>query len=148
MVGDALESIRALLDAGADPTLQTAKQVGDTQYAYAEPRFPHDLLADETGAPATDETCRAMRSERKLSRCGKCKWVFYCNATCQRRAWPAHKKACGKAVESLCEAVRQFQGPVEVHHHAAMAQQNGADDAARDDGANLCVQHVLQGGPL
>ena len=31
---------------------------------------------------------------------------------------------------------------------AAMAQQNGADDAARDDGANMCVQHVLQGGPL
>ena len=27
--------------------------------------------------------------------------------------------------------MRQFQGPVEVHHHAAMAQQNGADDAAR-----------------
>lgn len=225
--GDALESVRALLDGGADPTLQTAKQAQATEHRYAERRFPYDLLVDSNGAPATNETCRAMRSllleaiatrggppsaeaqaaaaarqraahratvaeadrlggdsatragyssdlqtqapamkhivagedaaqeklkavaklsgknrvcdycgrgsQRKLSRCGKCKWVFYCNASCQRRAWPAHKKACGKAVERLCEAVRDLHGPVEVHQSAQRAQQNEADDARAEE---------------
>lgn len=29
-----------------------------------------------------------------LKRCGRCKAVWYCSQSCQKQAWPEHKKAC------------------------------------------------------
>jgi hypothetical protein len=36
-------------------------------------------------------------SGSKHARCGKCKKVHYCSATCQKAHWPEHKLLCRRA---------------------------------------------------
>ena len=221
--GDVIESVRVMLEAGADPTLQTSRQAMMTDRIYKERFFPHELLADKNGAPATDETsetirgmlldaiaergglpsqraqdlaaarqraahreavtnaaqqggdpiqrsgCTAMfvtpssqmqrkalklgeaeararmkksgrarvcdfcnkRSETKLRACGKCKFVFYCDAACQRKAWPTHKQECGSALDRLCLALERNASTIDTQHAAIQMQANEADDARR-----------------
>ena len=221
--GDVIECVRVMLEAGADPTLQTSRQAMMTDRIYKERFFPHELLADKNGAPATDETaetirgmlldaiaergglpsqraqdlaaarqraahreavtnaaqnggdpiqrggCNAMmshpssrmqvhalkldeaeararmkksgrarvcdfcnkRSETKLRACGKCKFVFYCDAACQRKAWPTHKKECGSALDRLCLALERNASRIDTQHAAIQMQANEADDARR-----------------
>ena len=219
-----IECVRVMLEAGADPTLQTSRQAMMTDRIYKERFFPHELLADENGAPATDDRsetirgmlldaiaergglpsqraqdlaaarqraahrqavtdaaqrggdpiqragCNAMmshpssrmqvhalkldeaeararmkksgrarvcdfcnkRSETKLRACGKCKFVFYCDAACQRKAWPTHKKECGSALDRLCVALERNGRPpksqcaqctrVQEHHPKGLVQ--------------------------
>ena len=221
--GDVIECVRVMLEAGADPTLQTSRQAMMTDRIYKERFFPHELLADANGAPATDEqsdTIRGMlldaiaergglpsqraqdlaaarqraahrdavvdaaqrggdplqragvtsmildpssqmqrqalkldeatararlkksgrarvcdwcnkRSETKLQACGKCKFVFYCDAACQRKAWPTHKKECGNALDRLCLALERNASTIDTQHAAIQMQANEADDARR-----------------
>ena len=221
--GDVIESVRVMLEAGADPTLQTSRQAMMTDRIYKERFFPHELLADANGAPATDEqseTIRGMlldaiaergglpsqraqdlaaarqraahrdavvsaaqnggdplqragvtsmildpssqmqrqavklgeaeararmkksgrarvcdycnkRSETKLRACGKCKFVFYCDAACQRKAWPTHKQECGSALDRLCLALERNASTIDTRHAAEQVLANEADDARR-----------------
>mmetsp|Transcript_8128 Transcript_8128/g.24084 ORF Transcript_8128/g.24084 Transcript_8128/m.24084 type:complete len:440 (-) Transcript_8128:60-1379(-) len=221
--GDVIECVRVMLEAGADPTLQTSRQAMMTDRIYKERFFPHELLADANGAPATDDRsetirgmlldaiaergglpsqraqdlaaarqraahreavtdaaqqggdpiqragCNAMmshpssrmqvqalkldeaeararmkksgrarvcdfcnkRSETKLRACGKCKFVFYCDAACQRKAWPTHKKECGSALDRLCLALERNASRIDTQHAAIQMQANEADDARR-----------------
>ena len=226
--GDVIASVRVMLEAGADPTLQTSRQAKMTDRIYKERFFPHELLADDNGAPCTDEqseTIRSMlldaiaergglpsqraqdlaaarqraahrdavvsaaqnggdpleragitsgmifnasqqmtrqvlkdgeaaarahiketskksgrarvcdfcnkRSETKLRACGRCKFVFYCDAACQRKAWPTHKKECGSALDRLCLALERNASRIDTQHAAIQMQANEADDARR-----------------
>ena len=218
-----IESVRVMLEAGADPTLQTSRQAMMTDRIYKERFFPHELLADKNGAPATDDTaetirgmlldaiaergglpsqraqdlaaarqraahreavtdaaqsggdpiqrsgCTAMfvtpssqmqrqalkldeatararlkksgrarvcdfcskRSETKLRACGKCKFVFYCGADCQRKAWPTHKQDCGSALDRLCVALERNASTIDTQHAAEQVRANEIDDARR-----------------
>jgi hypothetical protein len=221
--GDVIESVRVMLEAGADPTLQTSRQAMMTDRIYKERFFPHELLADENGAPCKkeqSETIRTMlldaiaergglpsqraqdlaaarqraahrdavvdaaqrggdplqragvtsmildpssqmqrqalkldeatararlkksgrarvcdfcskRSETKLRACGKCKFAFYCDAACQRKAWPTHKQECGSALDRLCLALERNASTIDTQHAAMQMQANEADDARR-----------------
>ena len=226
--GDVVASVRVMLEAGADPTLQTSRQAKMTDRIYKERFFPHELLADANGAPATDdksETIRGMlldaiaergglpsqraqdlaaarqraahreavteaaqlggdpleragitsgmifnasqqmtrqvlkdgeaaaaahikenvkksgrarvcdfcskRSETKLRACGKCKFVFYCDAACQRKAWPTHKQECGSAMDRLCLALERNASTIDTRHAAEQVLANEIDDAQR-----------------
>ena len=71
------------------------------------------------------------RSETKLRACGKCKFVFYCGADCQRKAWPTHKKECGSALDRLCLALERNASRIDTQHAAMQMQANEADDARR-----------------
>ena len=225
--GSVVESVRVMLAAGADPTLQTARQGNTKLRIYSERFFAHEFLADEAGEPLTETNCETIRSmlldaiaargglpsaraqeaaamqqraahreavtaaaenggdpllragctslmlnasqqmttaawkkgeagvqedlkqqakqagrnricdwcnkrsETKLQACGKCKFVFYCDAACQRRAWPTHKQDCGKALERLCLALERNASRIDTQHAAIQMQANEADDARR-----------------
>ena len=58
----------------------------------------------------------SKRSETKLRACGKCKFVFYRDAACQRKAWPAHKRECGERARPLVPRARAQR--VEDRHAA------------------------------
>ena len=38
--------------------------------------------------------------ERRLLRCGRCKWARYCSSACQKRDWAAHTHECAVVVDS------------------------------------------------
>lgn len=40
--------------------------------------------------------CKRLENGRALLRCSVCKITCYCNAVCQKKDWPAHKKICKK----------------------------------------------------
>ena len=44
---------------------------------------------------AVPKTCNHCHtSPEKLLKCGKCKTVYYCNASCQKNDWESHKPLC------------------------------------------------------
>lgn len=44
----------------------------------------------------------------KKKRCSKCKSVYFCNSTCQRKAWRIHKVHCGRDLFVLCASCGQY----------------------------------------
>ncbi|CAJ1398140.1 unnamed protein product [Effrenium voratum] len=50
-------------------------------------------------AELSSRRCELCDRVGALLQCGSCKQVAYCNFTCQKEAWKAHKKVCGKAAE-------------------------------------------------
>jgi hypothetical protein len=43
-------------------------------------------------------TCdQCQTTAAKMMRCGSCQTVFYCNQSCQYRAWPTHRSVCIQA---------------------------------------------------
>ncbi len=44
--------------------------------------------------------CTCLTPGHSLLRCGQCRSVFYCNATCQKAHWKEHKKTCFPAAKS------------------------------------------------
>uniref|UniRef100_A0A5K3F7Z9 MYND-type domain-containing protein n=1 Tax=Mesocestoides corti TaxID=53468 RepID=A0A5K3F7Z9_MESCO len=44
--------------------------------------------------------CLTPASPQPLSRCSKCRHVFYCNRVCQKTHWPVHKRECACIVSS------------------------------------------------
>lgn len=69
------------------------------------PEFRDYLLARHAKADPESElkfleqlrTCNhCQRRGIKLSKCGGCKFVYYCNRDCQLKDWSAHKKDCQK----------------------------------------------------
>ncbi|EJD42497.1 hypothetical protein AURDEDRAFT_114972 [Auricularia subglabra TFB-10046 SS5] len=64
--------------------------------------------------------CQSRKLQKELKRCGRCKSALYCNAECQTRDWPAHKKFC-KAVTNNwhdkyrgCQDGSTHQGDLEL----------------------------------
>ncbi|XP_068595721.1 histone-lysine N-methyltransferase SMYD3 [Brachionichthys hirsutus] len=47
---------------------------------------------------------RCFTRNKNLLRCSQCKMAYYCNTTCQRGAWPVHKREC-KCLQSLLPRV-------------------------------------------
>ena len=50
-------------------------------------------------------------------KCSRCKSVFFCDTTCQRKAWKIHKKHCGQDLFKHCitcgkEILEEHQGKV------------------------------------
>ncbi|RPA79984.1 hypothetical protein BJ508DRAFT_362879 [Ascobolus immersus RN42] len=47
-----------------------------------------------------EHTCQSCdRHDEGLMRCGKCKSAWYCNRTCQKKDWKAHKKHCASLAQ-------------------------------------------------
>ncbi|VDD75411.1 unnamed protein product [Mesocestoides corti] len=44
--------------------------------------------------------CLTPASPQPLSRCSKCRHVFYCNRVCQKTHWPVHKRECACIVST------------------------------------------------
>lgn len=86
----------------------------DNNFAYKKDAFDADpsernaarLLADVkcyNFVPTYDRWCLTCGSKQNVSlRCTKCRHVYFCNEACQRRAWPIHKRHCGRNVFSRC----------------------------------------------
>ncbi|KAM5295157.1 N-lysine methyltransferase SMYD2 isoform 1-T1 [Glossophaga mutica] len=67
-------------------------QVGDLLFSC--PAYAFVLTVNERGNHC--EHCFARKEG--LSKCGRCKQAFYCNAECQKEDWPMHKLECSPMV--------------------------------------------------
>ncbi|XP_020041606.1 N-lysine methyltransferase SMYD2 isoform X3 [Castor canadensis] len=67
-------------------------QVGDLLFSC--PAYAYVLTVAERGNHC--EHCFARKEG--LSKCGRCKQAFYCNAECQKEDWPVHKLECSPMV--------------------------------------------------
>ena len=53
--------------------------------------------------PTYDEWCLYCWDKvKEKKKCSRCKSVFFCNETCQRKAWKIHKKHCGRDLFQNC----------------------------------------------
>ena len=51
------------------------------------------FLQPPTPMPVKHDICRACQM-RTMSRCSRCRDVFYCSPACQKKDWKKHKKVC------------------------------------------------------
>lgn len=52
--------------------------------------------------PTYDNECLYCDNKSPLNRCIDCHSVYFCNTECQRKAYPIHKKHCGRNLFLLC----------------------------------------------
>lgn len=53
-------------------------------------------LAGKFLEPITQNTCAQCPKVTELKKCSRCKKVWYCSTTCQKKDWNSHKKVCKK----------------------------------------------------
>lgn len=46
------------------------------------------------GPPSFSNACEYQSIQPVLHKCSKCKFVYYCGVTCQKKDWPIHKQEC------------------------------------------------------
>ncbi|XP_048830510.1 histone-lysine N-methyltransferase SMYD3 [Brienomyrus brachyistius] len=59
---------------------------------------PYAHVVSKNGMGTTCEYCFSRR--KTLLRCSQCKTAYYCKASCQKGAWPEHRREC-KCLQSL-----------------------------------------------
>jgi hypothetical protein len=52
--------------------------------------------------PTYDKWCLYCDNKSATKRCKGCKTVYFCNADCQKKAWPIHKKHCKRNLFTIC----------------------------------------------
>ena len=66
-----------------------------------------DLLRDYklyNFVPVYDKWCLYCDKKDVKMRCQGCSAVFFCDKECQKKAWPIHKKHCGRKLFAICIA--------------------------------------------
>merc|ERR1712238_292858 len=59
-------------------------------------------MEEEAGEVKCDN-CNLLEVPANLSRCSRCKNVYYCDVKCQQMAWKRHKKVCRAAAVAFSE---------------------------------------------
>ena len=122
-----MDAVASRLDS-AEKSQQMTRQVLKDGEAAARAHIKENLK--KSGRARVCDFCN-KRSETKLRACGKCKFVFYCGADCQRKAWPTHKQDCGSALDRLCVALERNASTIDTQHAAEQVRANEIDDARR-----------------
>ena len=52
--------------------------------------------------PTYDTWCLYCNNHYAKSRCSRCHAVYFCDRQCQQKAWPIHKKHCGRDLFLIC----------------------------------------------
>ncbi len=89
-----------------DPMLHNACYNSNNRYAYFtdindEERRKKDLKMMNF-VPAYDGWCLYCDKKSVTKKCSGCKTVFFCDQECQKKAWPIHKKHCGRDQFDIC----------------------------------------------
>lgn len=71
-------------------------------YKYDTNSDYEDEIKIENFVPTYDKWCLNCGAKDAKGRCSKCKSVYFCNADCQKKCWPVHKKHCGRNLFILC----------------------------------------------
>ena len=62
------------------------------QEVFCDPK-PFAYYVEPKYSKVVCDCCLEMcESEGILKACAKCKWVYYCDQTCQKEAWKSHHK--------------------------------------------------------
>jgi hypothetical protein len=70
-----------------------------------EPRFERASAAARACFLSACAHCGATAREARL--CGACRQVYFCDAECQRAAWPTHKAACAIAARAVASVAAE-----------------------------------------
>jgi hypothetical protein len=114
------------------------KEKGKSLLELADGKFPNILWAlkvsgielskeqsafVKAGASAKEVLCTECGVKlKKVYRCGRCGIAHYCGTSCQKRAWPAHRKVCQKPAEE--------RNPAEMRRANNNTNRKAAIDAA------------------
>lgn len=52
--------------------------------------------------PTYDKWCLYCNKKNVSLRCSVCKFVYFCNQDCQRKAWTIHQKHCKRDLFKIC----------------------------------------------
>ena len=77
----------------------------NNRFAYQFERdraIPRGELKTMNFVPTYDPWCLFCDKKDCTKRCTKCKFVYFCDSECQRKAWPIHKRHCGRDLFKLC----------------------------------------------
>lgn len=87
--------------------------VSDNNFAYKKDLYDSNpspenfkqMYADSKGTnfvPTYDKWCLYCGNKSAGNRCAQCKHVYFCDAECQKKAWPIHKKHCKRNLFMNC----------------------------------------------
>uniref|UniRef100_H3DK06 [histone H3]-lysine(4) N-trimethyltransferase n=1 Tax=Tetraodon nigroviridis TaxID=99883 RepID=H3DK06_TETNG len=82
--------LQRFVSPGKGNGLRATARIGPGELVYAA-----EPLASCVSGQQSRNVCHQCFTRREtLLRCSQCKMARYCSATCQRQAWPGHKREC------------------------------------------------------
>ncbi|XP_030051898.1 N-lysine methyltransferase SMYD2 isoform X1 [Microcaecilia unicolor] len=90
MKSEMLEGIERFESPGKGRGLRAVRRFAVGELVFSCPAYTSVLTVNERGNHC--DFCFARKEG--LSKCGRCKQAFYCNAECQKGDWPMHKLEC------------------------------------------------------
>ncbi|KAJ8260774.1 hypothetical protein COCON_G00164970 [Conger conger] len=85
-----MESVEVFASEGKGRGLKAAKELLAGEVVFAEPSFA--AVVFDSLSQYVCHSC--FRQQKKLHRCGQCRFAQYCDRTCQRACWEEHKQEC------------------------------------------------------
>lgn len=64
--------------------------------------IPDDELKTDNFVPTYDKWCLYCDNKSARFKCSRCKFVYFCSKSCQKKSWKIHKKHCGRDLFILC----------------------------------------------
>jgi hypothetical protein len=83
-------------------TLHTKRGYVQGDTIYTGEAFTATIFAEEA-LKRCHYCLRLPDSTKKLMRCGRCKYALYCDAVCQKAAWPEHRDECANNPANLAQ---------------------------------------------
>lgn len=77
----------------------------NNRFAYkydANGEIPYDEMKTYNFVPTYDPWCLYCDKKGCSKKCSSCKCIYFCDDTCQKKAWPIHKKHCKRDLFILC----------------------------------------------
>lgn len=88
-----------------DPYLTNCCYLTNNRFAYQYDLtgvFPMGESKHYNFVPTYDPWCLYCNYKGCKLRCSGCKFVYFCNQECQKKAWPLHKQHCKRDLFTLC----------------------------------------------
>lgn len=99
------EFLKSKLGEGEVNNLGNYCYATNNRYAYKKDlngTIPYDELKIYNFVPTYDAWCLYCDNKNAKFRCSKCKFIFFCNKDCQKKAWQIHRNHCGRNLFELC----------------------------------------------
>lgn len=99
-----------------DQQIKVLCYLSNNRYAYfddiGDAKHRTEEIKIYNFVPTYDHWCLYCSKKDAPTRCSRCKTIYFCDKTCQSKAWPIHKKHCGRNQFILCCACGQVANDV------------------------------------
>lgn len=134
----------------SNPTTAAAPASASKANGHISSRTASDIYNISSDSDLGPRQCgfchKVPQKQDLLHRCSRCRQAWYCNQTCQKAAWPQHKRECARLVRSgsSSSGSSAATSPTAQQGSRRSSLQGSADGADARAAENASMMEVLK----